>query len=315
MKEEKIEISKSSMEKLAYAKFLYDQGLSNSTKAYPFSTIALLNYHDAVEFFIAIVMDVYEIQKDERIMFSIQKIKGRGVEVVDDLGIRKLNKLRGSLKHAAVIPSSIELKEVTMYVSNFLHNNCINLLKVDFDQISIAQLVDNEEIRSHLIQALESYDNAEIDEARFELSNAFWKTVNMYKDISKDIYPMPFDFGSKHMDSAFFMGIDRNPYSYNYESLNREFSEIYKRFQKVGEFVDAARESVEAMRDAVEILSLGIDYRKFIIFSQSIPKAQKVMSGKYQVTIGERLSKRNFSEDDLQFCLSFVVECYFLLNS
>jgi hypothetical protein len=315
MKEEKIEISKSSMEKLAYAKFLYDQGLSNSTKAYPFSTISILNYHDAVEFFIAIVMDVHKIKKVEGMMSSIQKIKDRGLEIVDDLGIRKLNKLRGSLKHAAVIPSSIELREVTMYVSNFLHNNCINLLKVDFDQISIAQLVDNEEIRSHLIQAIASYENAEINDVRFELSNAFWKTVNMYKDVSKDIYPMPFDFGSKDMSSAFFMGIDRNPYPSNYESLNKEFHEIYKRFQKVGEFVDAAKESVEAMRDAVEILSLGIDYRKFIIFSQSVPRAQRTMSGKYHVTIGGRISKSNFSEDDLQFCLNFIVECYFLLNS
>lgn len=317
MSEQKtIEITKTILEKLAYAKFLYDQGLSNSTKPYPFSTIAILNYHDAIEFFLAVVMDAYNVPKSQGINDCISRLKQKNISISDDVGVNKISNIRNNLKHGALIPSAIQLKDSTLHTTAFLNDNCKALLDLDFEQISTAQLINDEEIKTHLLSAADKFKANDIDNTRFELAFAFGKTVDKYKDKSKGVYPMPFYFGNKHsFRSAFFMGLDRaNGRPSDYQRLNDEFAEINSKFTKIGEFIDSAKESIEAMQDAVEMLSLGIDYKKFVIFSQMIPRTSRTLGGEHHVDIGGRMAASPFLEKDLQFCIEFIVECYFLLN-
>jgi hypothetical protein len=316
-----IKITKTDTEKLVYSKFLYEQGISNSKKAYPFSTIAILNYHDAIEFFIAIIMDIHRIKKDyglsiEKCIEKINKeLEPKGIETITYTEIKKINNLRNLLKHEASIPAKIELENATSQTTSFLIKNFEILIGQDFNEISTAQLIGDKEIRGHLTKARKKFEKGEIKDVRTELAYAFWKIINRQKYHYQDTHPLPFHFGEDNLKSSFLMDLPKNYRPTHYQNTNEEFEKIYKQFEEIGKFIDNSKETIDSMRNAIEMLSLGIDYRKFVIFSKSIPKAERFALGTYLVNIGYEMESRKFTDKDLQFCTEFVIESYFLLNN
>lgn len=79
-------------------------------------------------------------------------------------------------------------------------------------------------------------------------------------------------------------------------------------YKKIGEFVDKAGEAIEQMQSAIKLISLGIDYRKFVKFNYLTPHATLMMSGEVVCEMHESKLKDSYSEEELDFLVNFVIE-------
>jgi len=76
----------------------------------------------------------------------------------------------------------------------------------------------------------------------------------------------------------------------------------------LSEFVDKVKESVESLQNVVKILSLGVDYRKYVKFRLFTPYVLKMLNGSYVIQRVQRGSNGIPTKNDVQFCIDFVVE-------
>jgi len=77
---------------------------------------------------------------------------------------------------------------------------------------------------------------------------------------------------------------------------------------RMGEFVDKVKESLVSLQGAVKILSLGIDYRAYIKFKLLTPHVSLRQDGEWEVDREVQGSKGTATEEDVQFCIDFVIE-------
>jgi hypothetical protein len=79
----------------------------------------------------------------------------------------------------------------------------------------------------------------------------------------------------------------------------------------VGEFVDAAKKSIEELQNAVRILSLGINYKKYVKFRSRLPIVMRMVGGNYVI---QTMKRKEIDHDYIEFCIMFVVECAIRLD-
>jgi hypothetical protein len=77
---------------------------------------------------------------------------------------------------------------------------------------------------------------------------------------------------------------------------------------RLGDFIDKTKESVEALQEAVKILSLGLDYKRYARFRLLTPYVERYMNGNYNIVRMRRGSKEVPTDEEVQFCIDFVIE-------
>ena len=65
--------------------------------------------------------------------------------------------------------------------------------------------------------------------------------------------------------------------------------------------------SIEALQEAVKILSLGLDYRRYVKFRLLTPYVIR-FGEKYKVIRTKKSSKRIPTAEDVHFCIDFIIE-------
>jgi hypothetical protein len=78
--------------------------------------------------------------------------------------------------------------------------------------------------------------------------------------------------------------------------------------EKLSEFIYKVKESIEALQKAVKILSLGIDYRRYVEFRLLTPSISRTIDGTYHIHRIRYGSKGIPTVEDAQFCIDFVIE-------
>jgi len=68
-------------------------------------------------------------------------------------GMKKLNKIRVDLKHHGIIPSKLEIESCRYNTSTFLNENCIIIFDINFDDISLLDIIKFERPKEFLKQA------------------------------------------------------------------------------------------------------------------------------------------------------------------
>lgn len=291
-------IDKKVLQRLAYIKFVFQTGLTNVVKNYPYNSIAILNFHDAVEFFMYLVAEVTDSKQSDSIMQYYDNIykNGKGFKLKGKNKIKKLVKIRNNLKHDSFIPTKEHIEEATEAIKNFFQQNVPCIFGKKLDEINMIDLIHADEIRDHLKSAGDSMKEKDFTNTRVELGLAFWKLIDRTEEPYKKYGDSPFNFGSDMtFESSFFLGIDSST--------------------KLARFIDKVGTSISKMKDAVRITSLGLDYRKFIQFTALTPIPRKTLAGTYHTDIGAQLADAKLTHDEYEFCINFIVEEYFVLTS
>lgn len=91
--------------------------------------------------------------------------------VPDEMNIRNVHGIRNRAQHEATYPNEADVNDCRTYTRDFLRNLCSSVWQVDFDTLTLTELVTHKETHRHLADAEPALDRREYKEAA-KLANA-----------------------------------------------------------------------------------------------------------------------------------------------
>ena len=285
-------LDESGIKRLAFIKYLYKVAVEQSERPEPLCSASILTFHDAIELFLQLASECLDIGKAQPSFMDYwdllsQKLPNR--ELTQKESMRRLNKARVALKHHGTFPSKLDIEAFRASATNFFEENTLPIFDIKFSEISLIELVQCEETKNNLKESAQLLEQNKIEESLDKVALAFIQLIDDYESRKRRKFGRsPFFFGeSLTVLDSFFMHIDRR--------------------EKISEFIDKVKESIESLQNAVKILSLGIDYRRYVKFRLLTPSILRT-DGTYRIDRIQRGSKGFPMVEDVQFCIDFVIE-------
>jgi len=283
-------LAESTMQRLAFIRYLYGIAVEQSQQPEPLGAASILTFHDSIELFLRLASEHLNVgTKRPGFMdyWDLLEPKLPTGGLAQRESMRRLNKSRVALKHHGTFPSKLDIEAFRASATNFFEENTPLVFGIEFSSISMVNLVKCAEARSSLEEASKLIKEGRAEDALDKIAIAFAQLVDDYENRKRTRFGRsPFFFGeSLTFESSFFMGI---------------------RDRKFAKFVDKVRDSIEAMQSAMKILSLGLDYRRYAKFRLLAPHVTKVLNGDYDISRGRQDEPRSIEE--CHFCYDFVVE-------
>lgn len=225
------------IKRLSLIKYLYKQGIEQSYQTETISAFSILNLHDSIEMFLKLLSEHKNIKSDKFSFIEYwNKIEGLTLkESMNNLNARRVN-----IKHKGLLPSKSDIEISRVNATDFFQQNCIKFFNINFEEISLLNLISYENIRKYLEISQDKLDKGDFEKSIENSSIAFENLFIEYEN-SKSFKNenSPFDF--KNYSFIF----NHNPSETGY-------------FQK--------------FENAIRILSFGIDYKKYSKFKILISK-------------------------------------------
>lgn len=279
------------IKRLAIIKQLFLQGVEQSSRTEGISSFSILSFHDSVEMFLKLYSEV----KNEEESFSFPKYWSKFPELPHKEQMNSLSLRRRNLKHKGVFPSKLDIEHSKFSTRAFLQEATLLIDNIQFDKISLTDLVYSEKVRSFLKKAELEIANKNYEKVLKYVASSFKVLISVYEEKATGDYRSPFFFGDNFsFHNSFFMGLNGN------DSLEE--------FRKIGEFVDKAGEAIEQIQSAIKMISLGIDYRKYVKFNYLTPHATLLRNGEVVCEMHMSKIKDSYSDEELEFLVNFVIE-------
>lgn len=272
------------LKKLTLTKQIYQRAIRNSKSTNPADRIiSVILYDLSVETILNTVVSSIDSTKTPADHFPgllsqvelLMTQKGLGV-VPDRNNILRIHNIRNDAQHDARDPSESDQSDCATYCRDFLKNISKQVWDLDFEKISLADLVQNSTIKQYLIDAEEALKNKDYKKAVEKAATGLEKSLNM---VSKSVVGRAPAFDNQIVVSDTF-GRNQKP--------SREYSQ-----------------SIENMRRTLAFLALNINYIDYLQF--------KKIAGNPSWTIGNTdpvdfyNQKTNILENDAEYVISFSV--------
>jgi hypothetical protein len=162
-------------ERLAYVRFLHQEGVRQAVRPHPMSSAAILSFHDAVELFFVAAFDHLHAPVGLQAPFPsywpelaklVPTLTGQRV-------VERLNRIRRDLKHHGVIPPHGQVNTLRADVATFLAANTKTVFGFDYETISMADLILQAGVRVKVQAAQASEVAGDRREAMGLLAEAF----------------------------------------------------------------------------------------------------------------------------------------------
>lgn len=279
------------IKRLALIKYLYKIGIEQSKQSETIASFSILSLHDSIEMYLKLLAEHLNIKSDN---FNFLDYWKSIPSLTLKESMRNLNARRVNIKHKGLLPSKADIEISRVNSIDFFEQNTLTQFGVDFNEISLFSLIQNEIVQKHLEDAQKALDENKIEYCIETVAIAFDDLISSYEDSKSSYYGnSPFYFGKDlTFLSSFNMGIGRD---WN-DKVGR----------KLGEFVDKVKDSLEGIQKAVKIMSFGIDYKKFVKFKLLTPIIYRTMGGKQ---VGEIWGKKKWTKENCQYCIDFVLDC------
>lgn len=279
--------------RLAFIKYLIQKGNNETMSSEPLNSVAILNYHDALELLFDLICEDKGIQNNNlSFMQSFDKIndwlKGNNIpEIGVKQSLEKLKDRRVNLKHKGLFPSKTDIEE-SKYTCNLIFDEmCNSIFYLNSKDISLVDLIENANSKKAIKEAIILY-NTNKKQAIEKLAISFEYLLKDYES-SKISFPH---------GSPFYFGRNLNFLS--------SFNMKLKSGDIMCEFVDKTKESIEAMQKVIKILAYGLDYKKYIRFKLFIPDCIYSLGSGSPMVIG---ADEDITKDNFQFCIDYIIEC------
>jgi hypothetical protein len=304
------ELSASKTDRLAFIRYLANQGQLQLTLPEPTSAAALLTFHDAVELFLQLAAEHSHLTityPKDRFIDYWPKLSDAGKPLPFAEAMKRLNDARVSLKHRGVLPRRADLIDFGHIVADFLQEATPLIFGFSIESVSLTSLVANETARTELKSAEAALSEEDIPKALEYCAASFDSLITSYEDAARDEWRRsPFEPACESFRPgrlAFeFRNLRRSPQSGQPdERLDRLYGKLDDHFSHVWR-------AVEALEDALRIVLLGLDYRRYYRFRELTPFVSKSFGGERRFGARRRESGFSVTADDVNFCIQFIVE-------
>jgi hypothetical protein len=162
--------------RLAFIRFMHHQGVQQSRLPEPQSSVSVLTLHDAVEAFLLLAgehLGCPGSREFEKYWDALSPAKiSNGVNLTVKQGMVRLNKVRVALKHHGAHPNAATITQIAEDASTFFAANTRLVFDVDYDQASMADLIEQEKVRDLVRLAETTTAAGDLVKAMITLSDA-----------------------------------------------------------------------------------------------------------------------------------------------
>ncbi|MBL7692177.1 MAG: hypothetical protein JNM41_11325 [Flavipsychrobacter sp.] len=272
------------LKRLALVKLLYKGGLELSQQAGPSACFSILSFHDSIEMFLKLVCQHRNIKSDK---FDFIEYWNSIPDLTLKESCNALNERRKNIKHRGLLLDRSEIDSSRVTTKEFFEQNTFKQFGVQFNEVSLLTLVTYPTVRGFLEEASNYLKDEKNQESVGSAAIAFDELLTVYEESKHEGYNSPFFFGkSLEFNSSFFMGV---------------------KDREMAGFIDNVKKSIEEMSRAIKIVSMGLDYKRFIKFDILTPHVTKFIGGSRHLSEGWRIKK--LTQANCQFCIDFVVDC------
>lgn len=271
------------VKRLTYSKYLFERAVGLQGNASDVSSAqAVLTLHDAAEMLMRVVTDHLGIAPSFSFMDFWSRVTEKGHPTPPHKGaLDRLNQLRVGFKHKGNLPNPKVVADLLPQVGDFCVETVQKCLSLDFDTISLADLIPNEEAKSRVKEAEQAFADGDIPTAVLSLGSAFDALYSQAQKQSQDALI------EKDMTVRFYSEA-RNA------SLDKELG------------VRDLRRQLNAVTDTLNILLLGIEPKNLRRFSTLTPNRWETADRKLHY--GWRRSPSELDAESYRFCLGFVID-------
>jgi len=295
-------LSHVTLQRLSFAKYLYQSACEQSRSAELLAAASLLMFHDALEMFLQISaehLDAGSSQPGFMDYWHILSTKLEGKALPQKESMRRLNKARVSLKHNGTLPSRLDTEAFRAAATNFFAEAYPMIFGIPFEELSLIEYVSKIDVRELLKKAEDLSAGGDPSAATDEIAVAYEVLIDSYsKEKIAQYHQDLYSFGpSVNLLSSRRLGI-RDP-----------------QLRGIQQYADSVQVTLRRMQETIRILALGIDFKKYMRFKSNLPTVTQTMDGKYHVKRIIRSSEwKPPNRDYVDFCIQFVVECAIRLD-
>jgi hypothetical protein len=300
--------------RLSIIKYLYKQGVEQAKLPETISYSSILSIHDSIYMFMNLAAEKKGVNKGQALMQYFTDIP----ELTLKPSVDKINKRRNGLKHNGIIPGKVEIQDTCSVAKLFLEDNVNIIFSKDFNDISLFDLIDHQNVRRFLKEGNALLEKAEYKLAATEISKAYFHLLLIEDSFNKSSNNNPW-YNSQSQPII----EDGKFYTQAFEIFFEGQEELFKEPKTKDGCVEitegAAAIAVKNNKafsyifQAIRMLSLGLDYRKYNFFTSFMPRtfAYKTKEDKYEVGIPFNTKTepdKHLIKENIEFALNFVLE-------
>ena len=278
------------IKRLSFIKSFYQFAREQSKLPPPQNFISVLMFHDSVELFLHLSAEYLDANLDNiNFMKYFNRIdeKLENQNLTQKAAINTLNKERVSLKHYNLYPNPDNIEMHRVNTQNFFNENCPVIFGIEFDEVSLLNLIQDEEVKETLEKAQNEFNDNQYKESLENIAIAFQILLENYEENKKVYGRSPFDIGS---DLEFDMAFRRN--------YPTELEGLY-----------SLEKTIQKIQDVLKIIILNLDYRKYLKFRLLTPdKVIYAKNVRFSTIWFSGRGEMDFKKEDVQYCINFVIE-------
>ena len=278
------------IERLALTRYLFKLGIQHAQEPGPQSSIAILLFHDAVELFLEIASQELAVKRGDNFMDYFTRLDTKlrpGPPLPQREGMRRLNDARNALKHRGVRPDRADLEHYRSVVTRFFEEATPRVFEIDIHSVTLASVVRCEAARQFLRAAESAYRDNRTADGSTACAEAFDELIA--------------DYEQRHGDRWGRSPFSPDHYLHGPSCHSENLSPVET---ELAEHMEELTEAVMVLQERTRLLSLGLDYRRYVTFRKLTPQVWHVMA-----TPSRRLDvPPAITPEQLQFCISFVID-------
>lgn len=272
------------MEQLAVSKYLLQKGEKILSENSPVSSgLAISLFQDAVESIIWTIAKEVEAEVKGNVSFEQfwniipqAKKNTQHIELPLSAKMHELNKARVNFKHYGILPAQTEATKFSGYAAEFAQEAVLNFFRLNFENLSLVDILNEEDIRNHLKEAQSFLKEDDLSQCIISCAKAEYLSLRKFREI----FP-PVDYKLSHAGD-FFGG-------------NQEHS-INSLFNYLGEYL-------EALRSSCIVNFLGMDLVEYARFRSLAPYIVMTANGKLHCNMKYR---EKYTPADANFCIEYA---------
>src|ERR1700745_1168632 len=295
-------LSQDEASRLAFIRYLHHQAVQEGRLPEPQSSAAVLLLHDAVEAFLLLAAEHLGAAAPREFVqywdvLSPAKLTS-GVNLAVKQGMVRLNKVRVNLKHHGVQPGRAAIDQGLADAATFFAANTRLVVDIDYDQVSMADVIEQDQVRELVRRAEAAKANGDHISAMIALSDAC--ELLLLPRRSDSWRPSPLRFG----DDIRWWRLDRAHNALRRSGNDRGIDIHVNDRQFLAEHIGTITKIVEALQAEARVTTLGLDYAAYLRFVSLTPANSDTMDGVRQYRAPKGYTPTGH---DVEFCYQFVV--------